>query len=198
MKSPPSHRWSNRSRQHLEKAVQYWLCFCALLVIGILLTLIGYLSFRGLFIRKSIESMVLPDYEQTFLWPDDTLARERNMSLWLSPAIELGKLRADKLHDIINGEEKNWVHLAESAERLTLFLTPEQLHSLQQSRTQAGLPQKKNRNLKQAGNYISAAAKLLQTPGSMAILPASWGRENWLELTKKHPHLALPRKVSLA
>ena len=179
----------------IEMVMKILLALCSLLVISSLLILIGYLSFRGLLVRKDIQSSVLPDYKQDFTWPEAMLTEGQAMNLWLSSAINLGKLRADKLHDILVGKEKNWVDLAESSERLTMLLTKEQLQSLGQAN--AANNWRKSRNIKEEPSYASAAQALLQTPGAMAILPSSWGPEKWRELQKAKGG-ELPRKLSLA
>ncbi len=215
-----SARWQispyTRRMQRREVFIKALLGLCALLVIGFLLVLIGYLSFRGLFIRKDIESAVLPDYRQSFAWPARSggptaepsvkPAGGQSMNLWLSAALELGKLRADQLHDILAGKEKNWVELAESEEKLVVLLTQEQLDSLERANRLAGKSWSKSRNIKVQPDYPTVARALLQEDGGLAILPDSWTGQQWRDLQEAAAQSGgadagkrrLPRRASLA
>ncbi|WGK69123.1 phosphate ABC transporter permease PstA [Candidatus Haliotispira prima] len=187
-----------RKMLRIEVVMKILLGICSVLVVGFLLVLISYLSFRGLFIRSDIQSAILPDYRESFSWPAEPDGGE-SISLWVSSAVELGKLRGDELHDILSGKEKNWVGLAESGERLTVLLTERQLESLEETNTAAGVHWRKSRNIKAGQDYDAVAAALLETPGAMAFLPASWNREDWEGRRPAGGHKnKIPRRVSLA
>ena len=204
-----------RKMLRIEVAVKILLASCAVFMLSFLLILVGYLSFRGLFIRKEIESPVLPDYQLDFPWPDPeiikTLPKRQNkgqkegqtsMNLWLSGEMDIGKLRADQLHAIIIGKERNWVQLAESGEKLTMLLTSQQLESLKQTNARANIDWHQSRYIQVENNYTAVAAALLQRPGSLAILPSSWDWKNWQESQQKENDKLkshkLPRRLTLA
>ena len=189
-----------RKMLRMEAWVKTLLGLCVLAVFGFLCVLIGYLGFRGLFIRNEVDSAVLPDYQEQFTWPATGLVLDEPMSLWLSSAIDLGKLRGDQLHAILAGEQKNWVDLASSDARLKVFLTSAQLKSLAEANVAAGQSWSKSRNIEEKHGYESAAVALLQTPGAMAILPGSWDQTKWKELRNSVglASFGLPHRVSLA